>query len=65
MDIITNATEADSADMFPPHAAECHRYNRSEWEAHRITIMEMYPKKGVTIREIREHLLKESAFRVR
>jgi hypothetical protein len=64
MDTFDFAMDNTSDDALPTEPTRSRRYTKVEWQAHRGTIVGMYPKKGVTIRELKEYMLREHSLSV-
>jgi hypothetical protein len=64
MKTVDSAMDDTMDDALPMEPTRSRRYTKVEWEAHRRTIVRMYPKKGVTIRELKEYMLREHSFSV-
>lgn len=64
MDALGPDMDITSDNTVPMEPTRSRRYTKHEWEAHRRTILRMYPKKGVKIRQLKEHLLREHSFSV-
>lgn len=64
METFDFAMNDTSDDALPKEPTRSRRYTKAEWEAHRGTIVGMYLKKGVTIRELKDYMLREHSFSV-
>jgi hypothetical protein len=57
--------EAPASSMPPPklvHSQETRRYTKEEWEAQKKVIVDMYPMRGTTLKQISDFLLEERGF---